>query len=140
MTIARIDEQAQTLIVSGEGARPASAALIGPRARVGGRLTGGGKTWRAVLPLRVSRWGGAELPLPAGEYALEIDGVDVGGIEVPPTLLAGLRIEVRGAEVVIAPPVAPIYETTEGQRTLEQRYASQIGAGENAVFFESFYG
>jgi len=42
--------------------------------------------------------------------------------------------------VVIGPPLAPIHESAEGQRTLEQRYLSQTGAGENAVFFESFYG
>ncbi|WCD92557.1 CDP-glycerol glycerophosphotransferase family protein [Microbacterium sp. nov. GSS16] len=140
MTTARIDEQTQTLIVSGTGARPASAALVGPRARVSARLTGGGKTWKATLPLQTSRWGGAALPLPAGAYELTVEGVELGDVEIEPTLLAGLRIEVRGADVVIAPPIAPIYETPEGQRTLEQRYASQIGAGENAVFFESFYG
>jgi len=140
MTTARIDEQAQTLIISGTGARPASAVLVGPRARVSARLTGGGKTWKATLPLRVSRWGGAELPLPVGRYELIVDGADVDGAEVEPTLLPSLRIEVRGAEVTVAPPIAPIYETAEGQRTLEQRYAYQIGAGENAVFFESFYG
>ncbi|MFS2280119.1 CDP-glycerol glycerophosphotransferase family protein [Microbacterium sp. OR21] len=140
MTTARIDEQAQTLIISGAGARPASADLVGPRARVKARMTGGGKTWKATLPLRVSRWGGAELPLPAGEYEVTVDGIDLDGVDLEPTLLSGLRIEMRGARAVIAPPIAPIYETAEGQRTLEQRYASQIGAGENAVFFESFYG
>ncbi len=140
MTTARIDEQAQTLIISGAGARPASAELVGPRARVRARMTGGGKTWKATLPLRVSRWGGAELPLPAGEYEVTVDGIDLDGVDLEPTLLSGLRIEMRGARAVIAPPIAPIYETAEGQRTLEQRYASQIGAGENAVFFESFYG
>ena len=140
MTTARIDEQAQTLIISGAGARPASADLVGPRARVQARMTGGGKTWKATLPLRVSRWGGAELPLPAGEYEVTVDGIDLDEVDLEPTLLSGLRIEMRGARAVIAPPIAPIYETAEGQRTLEQRYASQIGAGENAVFFESFYG
>lgn len=140
MTTARIDEQAQTLIVSGTGPRPASASLEGPRARAAGRITGGGKTWKATLPLRVSRWGGAVLPLPAGVYELAVEGIDVDALEIPPTLTPGLRIEVHGARVVIAAPIAPIHETPVGLRTLEQRYASQIGAGENAVFFESFYG
>ncbi|MGX1791322.1 CDP-glycerol glycerophosphotransferase family protein [Microbacterium sp. NPDC055312] len=140
MTTARIDEQTQTLIVSGTGARPASADLVGPRARVSARMTGGGKTWKATLPLHTSRWGGESLPLPAGAYRLTVEGVDLDGVEIEPTLLPGLRVEVHGPDAVIAAPIAPIYETPEGQRTLEQRYASQIGAGENAVFFESFYG
>src|SRR5690606_29897068 len=56
------------------------------------------------------------------------------------TLLPILRIEAHGADVRISAPLDPIYETAEGQRTLEERYVSQVGAGENAVFFESFYG
>lgn len=141
MTTARMDEQSETLIIAGEGARPASATLDGPRARVSGRLTGGGKTWKATFPLRTSRWGGAELPLPSGTYDLSIDGADdLDDLELEQVLLPTLRVEVRGTRVVIAAPIAAIYETPEGQRTLEERYASQIGAGENAVFFESFYG
>ncbi|UNK69747.1 CDP-glycerol glycerophosphotransferase family protein [Microbacterium sp. H1-D42] len=140
MTTARIDEQTQSLIIAGTGQRPASAALEGPRARVAAKVTGGGKTWKATFPLRAARWGGAELPLPSGEYGLTVDGTEVSDLDVEPTLLPTLRVEVRGDAVTIAPAIAPIYETTEGQRTLEERYASQIGAGENAVFFESFYG
>jgi len=137
---ARIDEPSQTLIISGTGARPASAALEGPRARTVARITGGGKTWKASVPLRLARWGGAELPLPSGTYLLTVDGVALDGLALPSTLLPTLRVEVQGEIVLIAPPLDPIYETAEGQRTLEERYASQIGAGENAVFFESFYG
>ncbi|WP_309127994.1 CDP-glycerol glycerophosphotransferase family protein [Microbacterium sp.] len=137
---ARIDESAQTLIVSGTGARPASATLQGPRASTAARITGGGKTWRATFPLRVARWGGQELPLPSGTYALAVEGVDVDGLVLASALLPILRIEINGSTVLIAPPLDPIYETAEGQRTLEDRYVSQIGAGENAVFFESFYG
>ncbi|MBN8423825.1 CDP-glycerol glycerophosphotransferase family protein [Microbacterium esteraromaticum] len=140
MTTARIDEDAQTLIIAGTGARPAAASLDGPRARLDAKMTGGGKTWKATFPLRVSRWGGAELPLPSGQYVLSVDGIDLDDIAVEPVLLPSLRVSVHGADVTIAPAIAPIYETPEGQRTLEERYASQIGAGENAVFFESFYG
>ncbi len=140
MTTARIDESAQTLIISGSGARPSAAELVGPRARVAARLTGGGKTWRAVLPLAAARWGGAELPLPAGEYALRVDGADLGELRVATTMLPGLRIAVDGATVSIAAPIDPLYETAEGQSTLEERYVAQSGGTENAVFFESFYG
>jgi len=137
---AHIDEQSQTLIVTGAGARPASATLEGPRARTVARITGGGKTWKAAFPLRVARWGGTELPLPSGDYSLSIDGIALDDLTLASTLLPTLRIELRAASVRIDPPLDPIYETAEGQRTLEERYASQIGAGENAVFFESFYG
>ena len=140
MTTARIDEQTQTLIVAGTGPRPASAALTGSRAQVAAKVTGGGRTWKATFPLRASRWGGAELPLPAGEYALSVEGQGLSEVVVEPTLLPILRVEAHGSVVTIAPPLDPVYETAEGQRTLEERYVSQIGAGENAVFFESFYG
>lgn len=140
MTTARIDEQAQTLIIAGTGQRPASATLSGPRAVVPAKLTGGGKTWKATFPLRLARWGGAELPLPAGAYELVVEGADLSGVELAPVLLPTLRIGVQGAAVSIGAPLPPVYETAEGQRTLEQRYVSHIGGGENAVFFESFYG
>jgi len=140
MTTARIDEQTQTLIVAGTGPRPASASLAGSRAQVAAKVTGGGRTWKATFPLRASRWGGAELPLPAGEYQLSVEGEDLSEVDIEPTLLPILRVEARGPVVTIAAPLDPVYETAEGQRTLEERYVSQIGAGENAVFFESFYG
>ena len=78
MTTARIDEAAETLVIAGAGQRPTTAELIGPRARVDARVTGGGKTWKATFPLRASRWGGPELPLPTGDYELRIAGAEFG--------------------------------------------------------------
>lgn len=140
MTTARIDEQADALIISGTGPKPAAATLEGPRARVVGKITGGGKTWKAVVPLRAVRWADEPLPLPAGSYELGVDGVDLDDIEVESTLLPDLRIALHGAHVEIAAPLALIYETSVGQSTLEERYVAQAGGDENAVFFESFYG
>lgn len=140
MTTARIDEAAETLIISGTGTRPHDATLTGPRARVQARVSGGGKTWKAAFPLRSSRWGGADLPLPSGAYELSVAGVDLGGLDLASTLLPGLRIALNGAAVSIAAPIDPVYETSEGQSTLEERYVAQAGGTENAVFFESFYG
>lgn len=140
MTTARIDESASSLIIAGTGPRPASARLVGPRARVEGRVTGGGKTWKVTFPLEASRWGGPTLPLPAGDYALQIDDVEVDDVALVPTVLSGVRIAIDGAQVRIAAPIDPMYETPEGQSTLEGRYAAQAGGTENAVFFESFYG
>jgi CDP-glycerol glycerophosphotransferase (TagB/SpsB family) len=140
MTTARIDEAAQSLIIAGTGQRPASALLVGPRARVEARVTGGGKIWKASFPLEVARWGGPALPLPAGEYELRIDGLPLDDVAVLPTMLTGVRIAVDGPRVSIAAPIDPVYETPEGQSTLEERYVAQSGGTENAVFFESFYG
>lgn len=140
MTTARIDEQAETLVIAGTGPKPAAATLTGPRARVAARITGGGKTWKATFALQVSRWNGPVLPLPSGEYSLEIDGVDLADIEQVSQLLPGLRISCRGARVDIAPPLAADVCSDQGQAALEAQYASQPGGDENAVFFESFYG
>src|SRR5690606_16165683 len=125
MTTVRIDEQAQTLIIAGTGPKPATGSLDGPRARVDAKITGGGKTWKAAFALRASRWGGDELPLPSGEYELHVEGVDLGSFAIGPELLAGLRIELNGAQVQISPPLAPIYESDEGQSILEGRYVAQ---------------
>ena len=140
MTDARVDEHAEALVIAGTGPRPASAMLRGPRAAVVAKITGGGKTWKATFPLHLARWGGADLPLPAGRYELEIEGTDLDTLTLAPSLLERLRVEVHGASVDIAGPIDPIFETPEGQSTLEERYAAQPGGGENAVFFESFYG
>ncbi len=140
MITAHIDETAQILVMAGTGARPATARLVGPRARVDARITGGGKTWKARFALAASRWGGPELPLPSGRYALEIEGAVLDDLEIAPVLLTGLRLAVQGDTVTIAPPIAVEFESAEGQSTLEQRYAAASGGEENAVFFESFYG
>lgn len=140
MTTARIDEQTESLIIAGTGRKPAAATLAGARARVDAKITGGGKTWKATLPLRASRWGGQELPLPSGDYELLVDGVDADALGDETRLLTGSRVSLRGGRVEIAPPLDPVYETSEGQSTLEERYVAQSGGDENAVFFESFYG
>ncbi|HWK77210.1 CDP-glycerol glycerophosphotransferase family protein [Microbacterium sp.] len=140
MTTARIDEQAERLIIAGVGPRPASAVLAGARARVDGVITGGGKTWKAAFPLRASRWGGEELPLPSGSYRLAVDAVDLSAIESEVRLLPTLRISIHGADVEIAPPLDQENESPGGQAALEASYAAQAGGDENAVFFESFYG
>ncbi|WP_345803059.1 CDP-glycerol glycerophosphotransferase family protein [Microbacterium sp. AZCO] len=146
MTDARFTtETGASLVLSGEGPRPASVELVGSRARVTGQLTGRGKTWRAVLALRASRWGGPELPLPAGDYALLIEtAADAPAIEpagpLPLAQLGTLRASFDGTTVRVGPPIDPAYDSGEGQDALERRYATRPGGLENAVFFESFYG
>ena len=152
-----------TLVLSGTGDRPASVEVVGPRARTRAVLTGRGKTWRAVVPLRAARWGGPELPLPGGTYEVRIvptapspaagapggDADSVGTAEersilppeaLPLTQLGTLRAQLDGWTLRIGPPVDPAYDSGEGQDALERRYATRLTSFENAVFFESFYG
>lgn len=145
MITARIDDAAEALVVAGTGQRPVTAVLVGPRAQVNARISGGGKTWKATFALQASRWGGPSLPLPAGDYALQIADVDLCAVDlsavlIDPVVLSGVRIAVEGSAVRIAPPIDPVYETVEGRSTLEVRYVAQSGGNENAVFFETFYG
>lgn len=134
-----------TLELSGTGARPQRAELIGPRARVTARLTGRGTTWRAVFALQAARWGGPELPLPSGQYDVVVTGTDGERLDataaVPLTMLGTLRAELDAAVLRVGPPVDPAYDSGEGQAALERRYVTRPGDDlENAVFFESFYG
>ncbi|MDW4573009.1 CDP-glycerol glycerophosphotransferase family protein [Microbacterium sp. M3] len=133
------------LVLSGEGQRPATVELVGARARVTARITGGGKTWRAVLALRAARWGGTELPLPSGAYEVRVTDAEERGIHPPEaiglTQLGTLRASLDGWALRVGPPMDPAYDSGEGQDALERRYATRPAEGfENAVFFESFYG
>lgn len=139
MTTARFTPDPPELVVEGEGARPQTARLVGPRASVTARLTGRGKSWKARFPLTAARWGGPVLPLPSGRYRVEVAGESVR-LDLPLTMLVGLRASATGDEVLVGPPVDPAYDSAEGQRALELRYSTHRGALENAVFFESFYG
>jgi len=139
-----IAEDGATLELSGTGARPERAELVGPRARVTARLTGRGATWRAVFPLQASRWGGPALPLPTGRYDVTVVGADGEPVDatasVPLTMLGTLRAELDGAVLRVGPPVDPAYDSGDGQAALERRYVTGRDELENAVFFESFYG
>jgi CDP-glycerol glycerophosphotransferase (TagB/SpsB family) len=147
MTDARFtnDDTGAALLLSGEGPRPASIELVGSRASVAATITGRGRTWRAVLPLRAARWGGPELPLPTGDYALLIEtAADAPPIVLPASLplvqLGTLRASFEAGRVRVGAPMDPAYDSGEGQDALERRYATRPGGLENAVFFESFYG
>lgn len=146
MTEARFtSDSGAALVLTGGGPRPASVELVGSRARVSAAITGRGKTWRAVLPLRAARWGGPELPLPTGDYALVIEtAADAPTIEPPASLpvaqLGSVRASLADGTVRVGPPIDPAYDSGEGQAALERRYATRPGGLENAVFFESFYG
>lgn len=138
MTTARFEPDG-TLLVEGEGPRPASAFLEGARLRIEGRLTGRGKTWKARFPLSAARWGGPLLPLPSGRYRISIEGKDLPPA-LPSQLVGGLRAAIEGDSLVVGPPTDPVYDTAEAQGALERRYLSRAVPLEDAVFFESFYG
>lgn len=139
MTDARFTaEPVPTLIIHGDGAAPDEVVLSGPRARVAGVVEGSDSGWTARVRLVASRWGGPELPLPRGTYAIRTGGEAIP--DVPLALLGTLRAELREGRVRIGPPIDPVYDSGEGQAALERRYATRPGELENAVFFESFYG
>ncbi|WP_214468264.1 CDP-glycerol glycerophosphotransferase family protein [Microbacterium flavescens] len=145
MTDARFTtDDGPALVLSGVGPRPASVELVGRRARVLASLTGRGKTWRAVLPLRARRWGGPELPLPTGDYQVHVALAGDERVAEPASLplvqLGTVRASLDGWLLRIGPPVDPAYDSGEGQDALERRYAHRSARLENAVFFESFYG
>ncbi|MFI8631724.1 CDP-glycerol glycerophosphotransferase family protein [Microbacterium sp. NPDC077663] len=129
--------------LEGVGPVPAVLRAVGPRAVSEAIPTGTDAGWRAVLPLRVSRWGGSELPLPSGHYRLELDDHELAARDVAPlrrTLTEGLAVEVRDGRLLVGPPRTEADGTPSGQAALERAYAGRSGDLENAVFFESFYG
>ncbi|GAA3761862.1 hypothetical protein GCM10022240_13070 [Microbacterium kribbense] len=147
MTDARFETHpAPALVLTGTGPRPQRVDLVGARAVVTARLTGRGKTWRAVVPLRAARWGGPLLPLPTGDYDVHIEPGAAGDpveltAALPVTVLGDLRASLGDGRVQIGPPTDPVYDSWEAQAALERRYATRPSAQlENAVFFESFYG
>ncbi|MDQ4214087.1 CDP-glycerol glycerophosphotransferase family protein [Microbacterium sp. ASV81] len=140
MTTVRVDEERRTLLIAGEGSAPAEILLAGPRASVSGSAISAADGWTAAIPLRAARWGGAELPLPSGDYALTVDGVRADDVELDAVVLPTVRISAERGTIRVAAPIDPAYETAEGRLALEGRYAALAGANENAVFFEAFYG
>lgn len=140
MTHARFTSDGNAvLIIEGAGSLPASAKLSGTRACATGVVTGDGSGWTATIPLVAARWGGPELPLPTGDYEVEIDGAKLTA-SIPSTMLGTLRASIAGSALRIDPPIDPVYGSGDGQDALERRYVAQSAPLENAVFFESFYG
>ncbi|GEP46698.1 glycosyl/glycerophosphate transferase [Microbacterium saccharophilum] len=141
---AEFDVAGGALVVTGRGAAPRALEAVGPRARSTAEVTSDPAGWRAVLPLRAARWGGPELPLPAGDYRVGLTDADGRPAEVtasvPLTMFPDLRAGLDGATLRIGPPIDPAYDSGDGQAALERRYATRPGGLENAVFFESFYG
>jgi CDP-glycerol glycerophosphotransferase len=142
----------QTLTITGSGATPAGATLVGPRQRIAGVVDAAASDWTATFPLLVSRWRGPELPAPSGSYRLELTAAD--GAPSTPTVSAELpaerliegvlRIGVAAADagltVALSAPLGDDEEGPANQSRLEQAYRSAKHTPINAVFFESFYG
>ncbi|MCM3696284.1 CDP-glycerol glycerophosphotransferase family protein [Microbacterium oleivorans] len=131
------------LALDGTGAVPAGVRAVGPRASSDAVVSRTDAGWRAVLPLRVSRWGRTELALPSGDYRLELDLTGSSAPELAPlrrTVGESVAVEIRGGELIVGPPLTDVDGTAAGQAALERAYAEGTGDLENAVFFESFYG
>ncbi|MEI2268514.1 CDP-glycerol glycerophosphotransferase family protein [Microbacterium sp. No. 7] len=131
------------LVLNASGAAPSDIRAIGPRATVTAVISTTDAGWRAVLPLRVARWGGPVLALPRGRYRLEVDGrVQSRGdvVDLGRTTGESLAVELADGAVVVSPPLRDADTSPAGQAALERDYATVRGPLENAVFFESFYG
>ncbi|PJJ71648.1 CDP-glycerol glycerophosphotransferase (TagB/SpsB family) [Diaminobutyricimonas aerilata] len=131
------------------GRRPRTAAARGPRARVDGHLEVLDDGFRLEIPLRLSRWGSAPLPLPRGDYRLEFDdGEPLHRIRLlaaaPELHDEASRVEVvaddGGVVIRVAPPLADDERGRDAQRALERSYRRGRPTPRDAVFFESFYG
>ncbi|RLK49124.1 CDP-glycerol glycerophosphotransferase family protein [Microbacterium telephonicum] len=132
------------LVLSGTGDAPATATLRGARAHVDGAIDVDGETWTVSVPLAAARYGGPTLPLPTGDYRLDLRGADGTGTTiadvVPVRLLAGVRAGLEEGVVRVDPPVDAETMSSAGQKAAEATYAARTEPLENAVFFESFYG
>src|SRR6476620_5273942 len=116
------------LVLEGRGTPPA-VELVGARAHVDGIVETRGDGWTAKVPLRASRWGGPELPLPSGEYTLRMDGTATEANALAVELLGTVRASLDGSTVRIGPPIDPAYDSGEGQGALEVRYAGRPSGG-----------
>jgi CDP-glycerol glycerophosphotransferase len=128
------------LVVSGSLPAPSRVHLHGDGVAIEGDVEADEDGWRAVVPLRASRWHGPALPLAIGDYDLTIDGTAPRDVSVPLTMLGPLRASLAQGTVRVGPPMDPAYDSGEGQAALERRYATRPGRLENAAFFESRLG
>ncbi|TBN58574.1 glycosyl/glycerophosphate transferase [Glaciihabitans arcticus] len=134
---------------------PVAATLRGPRFEVPGEIELTPERWSVTFPLLVSRWHGPLLPLPSGQYVLDLATADAAivstGIpaELPePQLLDELfRISIGAADaaparlaITLAPPLTDNELGPARQAALEAVYRSAKPTPLDAVFFESFYG
>ncbi|WP_105565382.1 CDP-glycerol glycerophosphotransferase family protein [Microbacterium halophytorum] len=147
MTTASFDVRGSSLLISGDGAPPATAVVDGPRSSITGRIVADGTGWCVRFDLLASRWGGPALPPPSGEYRVRLASASGEEIDAAAplelTMFRLFRAALGDGLLTVGPPVDPAYDSGEGSRALELRYTGgNTGARrlENAVFFESFYG
>ena len=124
---------------------PALVELRGSRVDLTGIVVVDGDRWQADVPLRVARWGDAELPAPSGRYELRLSGSDGSTTAAPlpaiESLVPGLvRLASEGPVLVLSPPLADDERGAAAQARLEAEYRSARVTAADAVFFESFYG
>jgi CDP-glycerol glycerophosphotransferase len=135
-----VDVASATVTIEAPTPAPATVALVGSRAELTGTVTATATGWSAHFPLRVARWGAAELPAPSGRYILFADGVrtSIGGAGA---LVDGVtRVSFAEGTMHLAAPLTDDELGTDNQARLEADYRSRTVEPANAVFFESFYG
>lgn len=134
-----------TLSAPLNGARPATATLVGSRVTLTAAVEVAGDAWRVTIPLQQSRWGGPVLPAPSGAYKLVVatkDGTPLAPFaSAAEALLPGLlRVTVEGDIVTLDAPLGDDERGGENQSRLEAAYRAGTPTPADAVFFESFYG
>ena len=146
------------IVVTGSyrGAAPSAVSLTGSRQHLTAELETADGTWRAGVPLLISRWGSAPLAPRSGAYRLQVEtGHGVAAVRIAtqlpaPTLVQNVaRIAVHESADPAAPRVLMVDFTApltaaefgpEQQSRLEAEYRSAAYQPLNAVFFESFFG
>jgi CDP-glycerol glycerophosphotransferase len=159
VTEVRTDASARPqLLLSGSysGPAPVVVSLVGTRQRLTSELVVTDGSWRASVPLLVSRWQSPPLAPRSGAYRLHAETEHgVASIRIAATLPAATlmdnvaRITVRqsagspGRPALVVDFAAPLTATEFGpeqQARLEAQYRTTAYQPLDAVFFESFFG
>ena len=124
-----------------------AARLTGPRATVPAEVAASATGVTLRFPLLVTRWGVPGLALPAGGYAVELDGdatpvpARPGPVAVHHQLFrAEARVTAGVVTVRVAPPFADHEQRPRPHRDHRQVFLRGRTSPQNAVYFESFYG
>ncbi|MEO6504909.1 MAG: CDP-glycerol glycerophosphotransferase family protein [Terrimesophilobacter sp.] len=138
------------------GPAPTVVSLVGTRQRLTAELVAADGTWRAEVPLLVSRWQSPPVAPRSGAYHLHAETEHgVAAVRVASALPAATLVEsvcriavhettdAAGRQSLVVDFAAPLTATefgAEQQARLEGQYRQAAHQPLDAVFFESFFG